>query len=426
MESVPRNARLEPGVLVPAGSAAAPSVRETAPSWTTRARGFLPGMHWPDARVLTAIALSALAWRALSAGLAFLANVLFPLAAPEQFTVTGRTHLFWDAMARFDSGWYFGIARNGYAFVEGGRSNLAFFPTYPMSMGYLGYWMGGGIANYYYAGVIISWAAFAAAMVILYRLARLDMGRDEAARACVYASVFPFAFFFGMVYPSSLFLLLCVLSFYAFRKGHWVTGALAGALVTCTRVNGILIMPALAVLLYQVWRHEPRQFRRGAAALAFVPAGLLAYAIFNYSQSGSFFEFAASISRWDYSPGGAPWAAFTALLTNLPVFYSYLAEDGNAPYDLLNGLAAMAALVAVPFVWRRFGAPYALFILLNLLLPLSTGHLVGLGRYTAVLFPMYLWLATLRSPLWQSGLIALFAMLYMLCQSLFVNLHPIF
>jgi hypothetical protein len=80
----------------------------------------------------------------------------------------------------------------------------------------------------------------------------------------------------------------------------------------------------------------------------------------------------------------------------------------------------------VPFVWRRFGAPYALFMLINLMLPLSTGHLVGLGRYTAVLFPMFLWLATLRSPLWQSGVLAVFAMLYMFCQSLFVNLHPVF
>jgi hypothetical protein len=394
--------------------------------WSARVRRLAAPPNWREVRVMAAIAGCALAWRALSAGLAFLSNVVFPLNAPEQFTVTGRTHMFWDALARFDSGWYFGIARNGYAFVEGGRSNLAFFPTYPMSMGYLGHWMGGGTANYYYAGIIISWTAFAIAMVVLYRLARLDMGRDDATRACVYASVFPFAFFYGMVYPSALFLLLCVVSFYAFRKGHWVTGALAGALVTCTRVNGILILPALAVLLYQVWRHDPRQFRRGLAALAFVPAGLVAYAVFNYTQSGSFFEFAGSISRWDYTPGGAPWTAFTGLIANIPNLYTYLTGDGDGPYDLLNGLAALGALVAVPFVWRRFGAPYALFMLINLMLPLSTGHLVGLGRYTAVLFPMFLWLATLRSPLWQSGVLAVFAMLYMFCQSLFVNLHPVF
>jgi hypothetical protein len=401
-------------------------MQESPAPWTARVRRLAAAVNWREVRVVAVIAACALAWRALSAGLAFLSNVVFPLNVPEQFTVTGRTHMFWDALARFDSGWYFGIARNGYAFVEGGRNNLAFFPTYPMSMGYFGYWMGGGTANYYYAGIIISWIAFAVAMVVLYRLARLDMGRDEAARACVYASVFPFAFFFGMVYPSALFLMLCVVSFYAFRKGHWLTGALAGALVTCTRVNGILIVPALAVLLYQAWRHDSRQLRRGLAALAFVPAGLVAYAVFNYTQSGSFFEFAGSISRWDYAPGGAPWAAFAGLIANIPSLYSYLVTDDDGPYDLLNGLAALAALVAVPFVWRRFGAPYALFMLLNLMLPLSTGHLVGLGRYTAVLFPMYLWLATLRSPLWQSGVLAVFAMLYMLCQSLFVNLHPVF
>lgn len=378
-----------------------------------------------QARLILTIVLCALGWRLFSAGLAFLSNVVFPLASPEQFTVTGRTHLFWDALARYDSGWYFGIARNGYAFVEGGRSNLAFFPTYPTAMGYLGHWMGGGTANYYYAGIIISWAAFAAAMVMLYKLARLDLSRDEAARACVYASVFPFAFFFGMVYPSSLFLFLCVLAFYGFRTGHWTLGALAGALVTCTRVNGILIVPALALLVYQGWRHDPRQLRRGLLAVCLVPAGLAAYGAFNYAHSGSFVEFAESIQRWDYTPGGAPWAALTGLVTGLPNLYGYV-QEGDGPYDLLNGMAAIAVLMAVPLVWRRFGAPYAVFMLLNLALPLSTGHLVGLGRYAAVLFPMYLWLATLRSPLVQAGVLASFAMLYMLCQALFVNLHPIF
>lgn len=379
-----------------------------------------------EARVVLLIIGCALGWRLFTAFLAFYSNVVFPLEQPAPFTVTGRPHLFWDALARYDSGWYFGIARNGYAFVEGGRNNLAFFPTYPMLMGYLGYWMGGGTANYYYAGIIITWTSFAGAMVLLYRLARLDLTREESARACVFASAFPFAFFFGMVYPSALFLLLCVLTFYAFRTGHWVTGALAGALVTCTRVNGILIVPALALLLYEYWRGNRQQLRRGIASLLFVPAGLVAYAVFNYTESGSFFEFAESIRRWDYTPGGSPWAPIATLLGNITSLYGYLVNNAKAPYDFLHGLAAIGAIIAVPFVWYRFGAAYAVFMAANLALPLSTGHLDGLGRYTAVLFPLYLWLATIKSPIAQAGILASFGMLYMLCQALFVTLHPIF
>jgi hypothetical protein len=372
------------------------------------------------------IAAAALVWRAFSHLTAFFANVVFPLEQRQPFSVLERPNLFWDALVRYDSGWYFGIARNGYQFVDGGRNNLAFFPSYPVSMGYLGYLMGGGQANYYYAGLIISWLSFAGAMVMLYRLARLDMDHASALKACMYTALFPFAFFHGAVYPTSLFLFLVVTAFYAFRQAHWVAAAFAGALVTCTRVNGILIFPALALLVWQAWRHDPRQLRRGLIAVACVPAGLAAYSAYNFALSGSFVEWYFSIQRWDYTPGQSPLSAFAAVLSGLADPYRYLTTEPLAPYDVLNGLAATFGLLGIPLVWRRFGAPYALFVLLNLALPLSSGQFVGLGRYTAVLFPLFLWLATRRAEVTHLSVIAVSALLYMLCQALFVTLHPVF
>ena len=60
------------------------------------------------------IACFALLFRIGSAILAFCANVVFPLYQREQFTMFGRTSPFWDPFTRFDSGWYYGIARTGY------------------------------------------------------------------------------------------------------------------------------------------------------------------------------------------------------------------------------------------------------------------------------------------------------------------------
>jgi hypothetical protein len=382
----------------------------------------------PDQTAVLALKIAgiALLWRVLSAITAFLANVVFPLDSPQQFTVTGRTHYFWDAMARFDAGWYFGIAREGYTWVEGGRNSLAFFPVYPMLMGYLGYFMGGGQANYYYAGVIISWLAFAGAMVMLYRLARLDLDHAASLRACLYAAVFPFAFFYGAVYPSAVFIFLSITTFYAFRRGHWTVGALTGALVTATRVNGFLIWPALALLVVLQRRDDPVQLRRGLAALCAVPLGIAAYSTYAYLLSGSFFEWANSIQRWDYFPGRSPLGVFVTVLGYLADPYPALTRVPMAPYDLLNAAAAALGLAAVPFVWRRFGAPYAVYIVLNLALPLSTGDPVGLGRYTTVLFPIFIWLGTVQGQLRQSGILAFFAMFYMFCQALHVTLHPIY
>src|SRR5207249_8690012 len=169
----------------------------------------------------------------------------------EGFTMFGRPSPFWDPFTRWDSGWLSGIARNGYAYVAGGRNNLAYFPMYPLLMRYVGRLFGRTSADVYLGGIVVSWAAFILAMVALYYLARLDVPARRAERAVLLTAIFPFAFFFGVVYTESLFLLLTIVSFYGFRTRQWIVGGIAGALATATRVNGILMLPALVWL---AWR----------------------------------------------------------------------------------------------------------------------------------------------------------------------------
>src|SRR4029077_11651394 len=73
--------------------------------------------------LVSRIVLAAIAFRALSAVLAFLCNLVFPLDGPEQFpSVFGSMRTFWDPFTRYDGGWYYQIAKNGYQFVVGGPS----------------------------------------------------------------------------------------------------------------------------------------------------------------------------------------------------------------------------------------------------------------------------------------------------------------
>src|SRR5687768_8241812 len=104
-----------------------------------------------DARAVSHLMLIAVAVRVATALVAFYVNATFPLDRPEQFTMLGETHLFWDPFTRNDSGWYYGIASRGYQWVEGGRNNLAFFPAYPLLMGMLGRVLGGAQAEIYFA-----------------------------------------------------------------------------------------------------------------------------------------------------------------------------------------------------------------------------------------------------------------------------------
>src|SRR5579862_133371 len=143
-------------------------------------RGLRTGI---DRHAAMRIALAALAFRLLSAFLAFYANVVFPLDRPEQLRVFSEPSAFWDTFVRYDTGYFEGIAWNGYTPVEGGRSNIAYFPVYPMLMRGVGKIFGRHHATFYIAGIAIAWICFIGAMVALYSLARLDLNRRLAERA---------------------------------------------------------------------------------------------------------------------------------------------------------------------------------------------------------------------------------------------------
>ncbi|MBI4477749.1 MAG: hypothetical protein HY654_11280, partial [Acidobacteria bacterium] len=373
------------------------------------------------------IVLFALGWRIFSALLGFFANVVFPLYQREQFTVLRQPHAFWDSFARYDAGWYAGLARLGYEYIPGRPNDYAFFPVYPALTGYLGFVLGGGIFNYFLAGIIVSWGAFIGAMVVLYRLARLDLAEDEAARAVIYTAVFPFAFFFGVIYAESVFLLFTLLTFYGFRTRKWALAGMAGAVMTATRPNGIYALPAVAWIAFSHARADTRQAFKAAVAVMAFTLGIVLYSVFVYVETGSPLEWVYSIQRWNYHPGGVPgtqlWDLITALATRP---FAYLTTQKIAPYDTLNGLAAIAVVLSIPAIWWRFGAAYGLFVLANLWVPLSSGWYEGLGRYCSVMFPFFMLLAawsTRVSPGGHSCVLAVFAALYAICQALFTKVH---
>jgi hypothetical protein len=372
-----------------------------------------------------------LAFRVWSAVLACLANIVFASYQPDQFPSPFGGSAFFDPFIRYDSGNFFQIARFGYtagpmAYVAGGRSSIAYLPVYPLLMRWVGRLFGHAPADYYYGGIVVSWTAFLLAMVVLYRLATLDLPAPQAERAVVLTAVFPFAFFFGVVYTESTFLLFTLLAFYGFRTRHWIAGGLAGGLATATRVNGLMMLPALAWI---AWRTAaPTRRDRGLAlgGLLLAAAGLGAYSFYIFRITGDPLEWAKALQRWGYYPGGAPWMAPVHLVRALATHpYAYVAGERMAPYDTLNGITALAFAAAVPFVWVRFGAGYGLFVLANLWLPLSSGQFEGLGRYCAVLFPAFIWLGSWAGRR-SSGAVVVFASLYTLCLALFTKIYPLF
>ena len=381
------------------------------------------------------IAIGALVFRFLSAVLAFLCNLVFPLDQPEQFpSVFGPFRAFWDPFTRYDGGWYYQIARNGYQFVAGGPAvgvgkvgKIAYFPMYPLLMRWASRLFGASPADVYYGGILVSWAAFVLAMVLLLKIAMLDVDEEQAERSVYLAAVFPFAFFFGVVYTEATFLLFTLAAFYLFRQRWFVLGGVFGALATATRVNGILILPALAWIAWRQAVPNTSDRVRAGLALAVVTCGIGAYSIYVYTLAGNPFEWALAIRRWGYDPGGAPWLALVRLVRELSTHpLVYLTSQHAAPYDALNGITGLVFVLSIPLVWWRLGAAYGLYMLANLWLPLSSGQYEGMGRYCSVLFPFFILAASIR---WRAGftaILAVSALLYTICLALFTTIHPVF
>jgi hypothetical protein len=409
-------------------------VSTTAPPEVRWAKGGKPSGGSSTLFDLALVAGGAVAFRVLSAVVAFISRVAFPAAnqAADSQSVFGATRAFWDIFARWDAGWYFQIAYDGYhGYAPGGRSAIGFFPAYPLLMRYVGRLFGRSQADLYYGGIVVSWVAFVVAMIALYKIARLDVEGDEAKRAVLLAMVFPFAFFFGVVYTESLFLAATLGAFFFFRTRRWILGGLCGALATATRVNGILMWPALAWIAFRSLRSGGKPGSREQisvlVALLLVPAGIGLYSFYIYHLTGHLFEWKTAIEYWGYYPGGTPWTAFVRLVQDLmqrPIVY--IATVHNAPYDTLNGVTALLFVAAIPFVWLRFGTAYGLLMAANLWLPLSSGLFEGLGRYCSVLFPFFIWLGSLRwRPVYMPAIVA-FAVLYTLCMAIFTNIQPLY
>jgi hypothetical protein len=327
---------------------------------------------------------------------------------------------------RWDAGWYLQIAIHEYSFVHQAgpefQQNIVFFPAYPMAVRALAMILGENKLAYVASGTAISLAAFLFALTYLFLLAREYLDEEGAAAAVWMLAAYPFAIFYGAIYTESLFLLASLGAFYHFRREEYVRAGVWGLIVGLTRPNGIFLSVPLALLA--VSGANTRYLAAGLVAAAMCGVGTLIYSAFIWNLTGHPLTWAVGHAAW-----GRHYQGLLHLVTERydvirhAGLYSYAVQS---PYDLLNGLGALFVLAAALPVWRRFGLPFAVFIVINMLPPLATGGLLSAGRFSAVLFPAFMWLASVVRSQHRAGWIASFATLQALNASLFYTWRPLY
>jgi len=104
-------------------------------------------------------------------------------------------------------------------------------------------------------------------------------------------------------------------------------------------------------------------------------------------------------------------------------FYAYASTQSM---DMLYFIAVAFMLIAAWPVYRRFGAPYAALILINVLAPMAAGGLMSMGRVSSVLFPAFLWMAAVVPPSQRAGWVTLFALLQGFGAVMFFTWRPLY
>ena len=231
--------------------------------------------------------------------------------------------------------------------------------------------------------------------------------------------------FYGAVYTESLFLLCAVSAFLYAERGRWEWVAPWGLLAGLARPNGVFLCVPLAWMAIARTRTASHGWWRSTGvrlAAAATPAlGLAIFCGYMYWLTGNPLQWMQMHAAWGRHFTGMRW-----LTTPIHYIWSFgieeyvRAETANA----LNLAAVAFSLALLVPVTRRLGLAYGLFIVANLLPPLTRGGLLSMGRLTATLFPLFIWLGLSLSDRTRDRWVVAFAMGQAVLAMLFYTWRP--
>jgi len=393
--------------------------RVPTPSWPRRVQGALRAA-WM-APVTKVVLAALLVSRLMVLAVGYLGVAL--IGYPDKLDPPNRvSHYEWvNLPIRWDTGWYLGIALNGYDYDPNARAtaqqNVAFFPAYPMVVRAGTAWLGGRIprpddpiagnrVEWQYAmhrralaaGLLISIGAFGWGLVYLYRHVR-RLGGDETAAtsAVVLACAWPCSLFYSAVYTEGLFFLGVLGAWYHLRERQWVAAFAWGVVTGLTRPNGFLLAAPLALLAVAdwrpIWRNEDGRRRSallGLLAAAGPVVGVLIFSAYLDSLTGHPFAWMEAHQAWGRTATDVA-GLFTERADIIAKQGFYVYSIGQ-PIELINATFVIASLLLAVPITRRFGLAYGVLILVMIAPPLFRGGFLSLGRLTSTLFPLFLYL----------------------------------
>ena len=310
-----------------------------------------------------------------------------------------------DGWIRWDSFWYESIVDPHPRYVPEYLSNANFFPFYSwvswiVSLPFRAFH---DLEHAFFIGaLIVSSVSFVLGLKAVDRLTTALVGRDVAVKTIWLIAVFPFSFFFTAVYADALYFCLCAWSLTFALEKRWYPACALAAMAAMTRIPGLALFPALGLeyLRQNGWRiGRARRAIVCIAILSIAPAVIASYYEWRYGYPLEFLR--ARQAGWNRASGVAGYVRDFNYFFEAPIFpCSGIAECVKefAPTRTLLGVIYLtmlpASIVLTISAARTLGVGPTVWVLMSIALSLPNGF-DGVGRFTAVLFPVFIALAML-------------------------------
>lgn len=357
----------------------------------------------------------------------------FQIARPP---LDGWMHWIVEPFRHWDGTWYSMIAEQGYSPAYSALS--AFFPLYPWLMD-----LGSRITGWPVEtiGYIVSHVAFLGALIVAFKLVRMDFNEHVARWTLAALAVFPTAFFFSAVYTESLFFFLAVTTLWAARKNDWLLAGIMGFFAALTRSAGIMLLAPLAVLFIQQHGWDIRRWFPKALLGLLPPLGL---ALFGWVLTRSGLGFLDwQEQQWQWNRFSAmPWRTFECAIqgcedvtvrgfggsyeTNVsPVSFAWIGDllnnfswayftSSEFRYNVgqsqwLDLIVTLVAFVLILVGLKRLPLYYSAWVIPPMIVPLfapsSVFPLMSMPRFVLPLLPLFVMAVLLIQPHHKLGMV---------------------
>ena len=331
----------------------------------------------------------------------YLTLTLYPANPVEDWQgLSFPDHNWIDGFVRWDSFWYQAIVDPHPRFLPVGYSHANFFPLYAWVS-----WIAALLFRlfldfehaFFIGGLMVSSIAFLLGLKAVERIAVRLAGEEAANRTMWLIALFPFSFFFTAVYADALYFCLCAWSLALALERRWYGACAIAVFASLTRIPGIALFPALGLeyLRQHGWRiGPPRKALICAAILALAPIAIASYFELRYGHPLEFVR--ARQAGWQRASGIQGYSRDFRYFFATPMLpCSGVGEclKEFAPTRVLLGATYLALLpisAALALINRRkLGVGLTVWVLASILVSLPNGF-DGVGRFTAVLFPIFI------------------------------------